>query len=282
MRETIEFRIPEEDAQQFLEPDVGKLLLPLIPPMIRQVLLPRTDPRVEFILELDREFKRRGSTFYTYWHIHRHYTRRELEGAELLQLFVGSPFEPTASECGTQYDEAAACPSCGSGAPQRNDLHLDVRRIPRKKDIATTIVGEAILSSRLVEALEAEGITGAEYRPVRHKTGKLVPEWRQLVITSAPVDLVPPTLVGGGPSNLDEEGKYRCPRGDLIGLNSLSELWVARASHDGSDWLHTRQFIGVRRGLLRPWPQHLISPRLYRLLKKLDVKRFEVEMAHWR
>jgi hypothetical protein len=280
MRETIEFRIHEEEAREFLEPDLGKLLSPL-PPLLRQVLLPRTDPRVEFILELDREFRRRGSSFFTYWHFHRHYTPRELERAELLLFGMGPAFEPTGSMCGTEYDEAAACPRCGSGAPQLNDLHLDVRRIPRNKDMATTIVGEAILSSRLVEALEAEGITGAQYRPVRHKTGKLAPEWRQLVITSAPVDIIPPTLVGGGPSNLDEEGRYRCPRGDLIGLNRLSELWVARAGHDGSDWVQTRQFIGARRGELRPWPEQLISPRLYRLLKKLDIKRFAIEVAHW-
>ncbi len=278
MRETIEFRIQEEDAREFLEPDLGKLLSPTL----RQVLLPRTDPRVEFILELNREFYRRGSVFFTAWAIYRHYTPRELESAELVQLYVGAPFEPVGRECGTEYDEATACPSCGSGPAQLNDLHLDVRRIPRKKDMATTIDGEAILSSRLVEALEAEGITGAEYRPVRHKGGAVSPEWRQLVITSAPVDLVPPTLVGGGPSDLDEEGKYRCPLGDLLGLNLLSQLWVARAGHDGSDWLRSRQFIGAAWGAVRPRRQRLISPRLYRLLKKLDARRFDIEVAHWR
>jgi hypothetical protein len=70
---------------------------------------------------------------------------------------------------------------------------LDVGRIPKKKDLAITIAGEIVVSARLVEALTKHGITGADYRPVRHKTGKAVEAWRQLVVTSRPVDIVPPT-----------------------------------------------------------------------------------------
>jgi hypothetical protein len=116
---------------------------------------------------------------------------------------------------------------------------------------------------------------------VRHKTGALAPEWRQLVITSRPVDLVPPTRAGKHPFDLDPHGEYRCPLGHTLGLHRLSELWMERASHDGSDFARTRQSFGARQGVLRPEPALLISQRLYRLLLELKVRPLHVEVAHW-
>jgi hypothetical protein len=277
MRETIEFRISEERAQMFLDPGLGESL----GGSVRKVVLPADDPRVKFIRDLDREFSKKGRAFFTYCHISRYYTRRELEAAEVLQLLIRPRFEPEGEECGTRYDDAAACPLCGAGAPQLTDLYLDVRRIPKKKDLAVTIAGEVVISARLVKVLREHGITGAEYRPVRHKSGAVRDEWRQLVVISTPVDIVPPTQIGAGPFDLDEPGFYRCPREHVAGLNRISELWLKRAGHDGSDWARTRQLIGTRRGVLRPQEQLLISPRLYRLLMDLKARRFDVEVAHW-
>lgn len=80
---------------------------------------------------------------------------------------------------------------------------------------------------------------------------------------------------------MDEQGSFRCPLGHVLGLNRLSELWVNRAEHESTDWVRTRQLIGTRRGVLRPEEQWPISPRLFRLLLELKIKRFEVEVAHW-
>jgi hypothetical protein len=277
MREMIEFRISEERVRMFLEPELGTQL----GDDVRKIVLPVEDARVKLIGDLDQEFSKRGRAFFTYWDIFRDYTRKELETAEVLQLLIRPTFEPPGEMCGTEYDEAAACSRCGAGAPQLTDLHLDVRRIPKKKDLAVTIAGEIVVSARLVEALHKHGITGADYRPVRHKTGKVAKEWRQLVVTSKPVDMVPPTRVGETPFDLDERGRHRCPLKHVVGLNRLSELWLKRAGHDGSDWVHTRQLIGARQGVLRPREQLLISPRLYRLLLELKAKRIEIEVAHW-
>lgn len=277
MREVIEFRIPEERAATFLEPGLGSSL----GGSVRKVVLPMEDPRVRLIGDLDREFDKRGQSFFYGWHISRSYTRKELETAELLQLIIGPFFEPTGEMCGTEYDESMACPHCGAKAVQRGDLRMDIRRIPKKKDLTITLAGESLISTRLVKHLKEHGITGAEYRPVRHTTGELIDEWRQLVVTSAPVEILPPTRVGGGPFDLDEQGRFRCPLKHVVGLHRLSELWVKRADHDGSDWVRTQQLIGTRRGELRPEEQLLISPRLYRLLMALKVKRFEIEVAHW-
>lgn len=261
----------------FLEPELGTWL----GDSVRKVVLPMEDPRVNFIGDLDREFSKRGKAFFFGWSILRHYTRRELAAAEVLQLLIRSIFEPPGEMCGTEYDDAAACPRCGAGAPQLTELHLDVRRIPKNKDLAVSIAGEIVLSARLVKAFQEHGITGAEYRPVRHKTGALSEGWYQLVIISQPVDIVLPTRMGRGPFDLDEGGRFRCPLKHVAGLNRLSELWVSRTGHDGSDWVRTRQFVGMRRGVLRPEEQLLISPRLYQLLVELKAKRFDVEVAHW-
>jgi hypothetical protein len=277
MRETIEFRISEERVKTFLEPGLGT---PIGYGTIK-VVLPIEDARVKLIGDLNREFSKKGRSFFTSWQVFRRYTRNELKAAGLLQLFITPTFEPPGEMCGTEYDETAACSRCGAGASQVTDLYLDVRRIPKKKDLAVTIAGEMVISTRLVEVFRKHHITGAEYRPVRHKTGAVVEEWRQLVVTSKAVDIVLPTRVGNNPFDLDEAGEHRCPRKHVVGLNRLSELWVKRAGHDGSDWVRTRQLIGVRRGVLRPEEQLLISPRLYRLLLELKAKRFEVEVAHW-
>jgi hypothetical protein len=60
----------------------------------------------------------------------------------------------------------------------------------------------------------------------------------------------------------------------------LSEAWLRREGHDGSDLVQTRQRIGARRGVLHPRSPLLLSPRLYRLLRELKVGRLVVEVAH--
>lgn len=276
MRETIEFRIPEVEAATHLEPTLGTRL----GDSVRRVVLPVSDGRVRLIGELDQEFRKRGRVFFTYCHIFRHYTKKELDSAKLLHLLV-TPVMTTCGELfGTEYDDASACPQCGSGAPQMTELRFDLRRISKNKELAQTLAGEVLISSRLVETFREHGITGAAFLPVRHKSGKEQQHWYQLSVTSTPVDIVPPTLVGDTPFDLDERGRFRCTQGHLLGLNRLSELWVARAGHDGSDIVRTRQHIGVRRGVLRPEQQLLISPRLYQLLREQKIRRFEVEVAH--
>jgi hypothetical protein len=149
MRELIEVRISEERAARFLEPGLGKRL----GETTRQVILPMEDPHVQLIGKLNREIYKRGGVFFTFWDIRRHYTSKELSSAELLHLLIRSTFEPPGELCGTRYDDTTACPYCGAGAPQETDLYLDVRRIPKKRDLAITIAGEVVVSTRLAEAL---------------------------------------------------------------------------------------------------------------------------------
>ena len=123
----------------------------------------------------------------------------------------------------------------------------------------------------------------AEYAVMRseknRRPSKPLPVWYQLVATSA-VEIRPPTLVGVNPFDDDTKGECRCPRGDTIGLNLLSELWVSEKDFNSCDIAYTKQYLGVRRGLLRPEPLLLISQRLWQVLEENAVKGLRVEVAH--
>ena len=172
MREYVEFRIPEEYASCFLEPHIGKGLgEKMLPPTVRAVEVAVDDPLYRRIGEIDRDHRAQGKgPFFFGWEIKRRYLRQELETAEIFHLFFTAIFEPAGEECGTVYDESTACPICGAGRTQVSDLILDLRKVPKGKDLACTIADdEWIVSQRLAELLLDGGMTGFELRPVRHK-----------------------------------------------------------------------------------------------------------------
>ncbi len=135
---------------------------------VRQVKLLATDPLFEEIGLLNTRLRAsEGRSLFTYWQIHRSYTAKELESADLLQMFITTAFEPAGEECGTKYNDARACGICGAGAEQTSDLFLDLRKVPRK-EIARTIADEWIVSQRLAEIFTAAKIRGIELHLVRH------------------------------------------------------------------------------------------------------------------
>ena len=286
MREIIDFRIPEHDAQEHLEPSIGVIL----GGSVRKVVVATDDPLFQRICEIDRDFQQRtdGHHFYLGWVPHRRYTRAELSAAEAFKLEIKRTFEPPGEVCGTVYDESTACELCGSGATQRSDLVLDPRSLARadKSNLAAakTIADEIVVSERFVHFLKSGGFKGAEFRPVmrRKKPSQAIIGWHQLYAAPCLVGIVPPTRIGVSPSDDDAKGEHRCPRGHTIGLNLISELWVSRGDFENCkcDIAFTRQHVGTRRGLLRPTPLLLISPRLWRALEASGLKGFGVEVAH--
>jgi hypothetical protein len=171
--------------------------------------------------------------------------------------------------------------TCGVGTKQLSDLFLDWNRIPKRKDISRTIAGEIVVSKRLAELFSSYEITGAEFRRVRrHPASSAESKDRFQLIVPAEVEIVPPTKAGSDPFDDDPKGEYRCPFGHVIGLNLLSEVSIRSATRGSADIVCTRQFIGVRRGLLRPERLFLISPKVWRLLESEKVKGCEVEVAY--
>lgn len=279
MRETCEFRVVEEFAPRLFEASEGKRL----GDSVRKIEIATDDPRFETIGRLQSETRAKTDRSFFYgWILRRRYSKAELEAATLFHLKVTSMFEPAGEECGTKYDETTACPRCGAGAKQSTPLYLPEKRIPKSKDVSRTIAGEIVVSRQVGELFARHGITGAELLPIRSKGASSVEskDWFQLIVQNSEAEVIAPTRVGIDPFDDDEKGECRCPLGDLIGLNLLSEVSIKSASRDDVDIISTRQFVGTRRGLLRPERIILVSPKLRRLIESEKLRGLEVEVAH--
>jgi hypothetical protein len=279
MEEICEFRIWEKYAARLFAPNEGKRLGSLT----RKVEMRVNDARFKAVGDLNASIQRHeNDLFFTYWNIRRHYRKEELEKAELFLLWNIATFEPAGEECGTQYAESVACPQCKAGARQATPLFLDWRRIPKGKDIARTIAGEIVVSRRLVELFEQHSIRGAEFWPIRQRPASSAEskDWFQLTVQSHAAQVVLPTKIGINPFDEDVAGEYRCPLGDLIGLARLSEVWISRASYTGLDIVASSQFVGTRRGLLRPERFLLASPKLQKVIETRKLKGYKIEVAY--
>lgn len=280
MKETCEFRVEESFANRLFQPSEGRRL----GDSVRQVEISTSDPRFEQIGVLQAQLRKdvREPFFYG-WEIKRKYTKREMDAAPLLRLRIVRAFEPAGEECGTVYDESKACPACGSGAEQVGSLVLRRSSIPRSADICRTIGGEVVVSSRLAEVFTSRGITGAQFLPIRfNRSSKAMggDDWMQMRVTNATTQLAPQTVFGVDPFDHDMKGAFRCSAGDLVGLNVLSEVYVHPNAVGGQDLALTSQFIGIRRGLLRPERIVLGSQALRRAVMEAKLRGFAFEIAH--
>ena len=285
MREQCEFRVDAEFADLLFRPDEGEIIGA---GLVKKVSLETGDPRFEEVGRLQRAIRAQdcGRALFFGWSYYRQYSREEIEAAEVFNLVISARFEPPGEACGTIYDDSTACPTCGGGGKQCSDLTLNVRAIPKTRDLASTIANEWIVSERLASLFQRERITGVELRPVRHYLGDEtgLRKWYQIVIVSPPVALSPRTRLGLDPFDEDIDGAYRCPiagAGHVAGLAILSEVHVNRSTWIAHDVVATQELVGTRRGLLRPYPTLLISRRLRKLLLTERVKKFDLEIAHF-
>ena len=278
MRETFEFRVPGDHAEQYLPPDCGK---DLGEGTVRKVMLDSRDPLVAEIARLEKQFIANGSAFFLGWNIFRHYSRLELESAELFAVQPNRVFEAAGEEYGTVYDDSKACPECGAGAVQTTPLFLHGGRIPRKVNFARTIAQEMVATSLVVDIFRENGLRGAEFEPVRlsNKRGIASKDHFQLNIVGPRVELdVTRTQLGS--QTFDESGYGRCSQGHVAGLARLSEVTVLRQSVPAADIMATKQMVGVRRGLLRPRPIVLLSPKAWKAIEAAKLGGLRIEVAH--
>jgi len=277
--ETCEFRVNEDFAPLLFKDDEGVRL----GTSVRKIVLRTDDPRYTKVGEMSRHVRQISNTFFfAGWKFHRTYTNKELAEAELFNVEFLKYFEPAGEEHGTPYDEKTACPVCGSGALQVGPLCLPPKRLPKGKDFACTIGGERIASWRVKQVFEREGVSGIRFAPVISlgKASRQNPDWFQFFIESATARIVVPTRLGNGPFDDDEKGMHRCPTGDQLGLNRLSEVTIERATRGISDFVCSEGFVGVRRGLLRPERLIFISQRVRHLIDSERLKGLSLEVAH--
>lgn len=276
MRETIELRIPEELAERHLSSSRGRRV-----GTERVLKLPPNDLLLQRIKQVDRKLRERGEgPLFASWDVRRRYARGELEEAELLHVLPKTVFEPAGEECGTVYRDSEACPECGAGGVQATPLFLDGRRVPQGADIAQTIADEIVVTRRVVELFTGSGLTGAELEPVRlsDEGGKPSSELFQLRVVGRPVELHASTRAGEDVFDRSQRGK--CSRGHVVGLNLLSEVTVQRGSLTGADVMVTRQLVGFKKGLLRPRPILLVSPKAWRVMERGGIAGLKIEVAH--
>jgi len=279
MRERIEVRIPEGRAREWLAPDDGKVLGEDFP--VRQVLAWDTDPVVERIRVAQRKFVAQGDSFFYGWKIFRTYSDQELAQAELFQLVPARQFEMAGEEYGTTYNEDAACSRCGVGAPRTGPLILDCRKLRNPKDLNISLAGELVVSARFATAFETARVSGVQFRPIIcARTREPADNVRELFVEQHNAHIVPPTAVGVAPLTDGVADKDRCPEGDVLGLNLLSEVYIASSSRGQADIFLTDEFIGARRGLLRPVRLILASPKVREIVRSEKLTGVAVEVAH--
>jgi hypothetical protein len=340
MREIYDFRIPEKLASRYLRTDEGTVL----GSTVRKVVVDADDPLFARIRAIHRTCRAKGESFALSWGCRRRYTTREMDSAELFWLRISAVFEPTGEDCGTVYRDGP-CAEWGTDREQLSDLVLDLRKIPKRKDIAESLASEMVVSQRLAELIADAGLTGLELRPVRHSAryqddsidlktlpsgrkllrqaaargyspdewaftiwlnrpeqrplldqataenvarkqvrglmrGKRLPVWYQLVVTSPPVTMVPPTQFGTHVFDDVPQPGYQSDECNLAGLNVMTEVSVARSEWDGSDFSHTRQYVGSRGGVVMPSRLLLVTQRVRQMFADQGVSGAIFERAH--
>jgi hypothetical protein len=280
MRETLHLRVEEKFAHLLFREGEGRRL----GSDIRLVQLSVDDPRFEQIGELQRQMRSsRNEPFFYGWELRREYQPSELASAQLLHMLISTTIDAVGELSGTVYDDTNTCPGCGAGAVQRGPLLIPQSKLPKRSDIARTHTDEIVLSPRMCELLRLHRFSGIRVEPVRSRTrrGLALTRWSQLIVSGTRVEIVAPTQAGIDPFDHDEAGAYRCPVADhLLGLNLLSELSVARLSVGTEDFSAGRQFVGDRRGVLRPWRPLFVRPRVRAAMTEAGVKGVDFEVAH--
>jgi hypothetical protein len=291
MKEILELRVHNDYAHLLFKENEGKH----VGNLVKVIEISTDDPRYNQIPIVSKQVKEKYDTgFYFGWQFKRLYSKKEIAEAELFHVKIKSVFEPTGEDCKTLYDETVACKICGANRKQITPLILKKGTIP-KKDIAKTIGGEVIVSERVVNAVKQRGLKGLVFSPVYFEKG--ISNYYQLTV-NIEVELSSKTITGDNPfeksSGSDggtyyicgyemksEPEVYICPKGDLIGLNLLSESYVLNSPPiKNVDFFASKQKIGVKRGLLRPEPIYLCSPAFRNMILEEKLSGFEFEIAH--
>lgn len=292
MREFLEIRVNEKYANLIFRPNEGNNLGP--PYLVRKIIIEKTDSRFNEIGRIQNELVKRssklhnilvGRTEYLFhgWKFIRKYTKSEISRAELFTLTSSTYFEPAGEECGTVYDESIACPKCGSGARQVGPLFMQVSKLPKGKDFATTIANEHLVSHRAVQLFKEYAVTGVEFGPVMTRTAKsekVSSSWYQIIIKGDRPIIDGSTISGNRPFDFDVKNEYRCQACDKFGLNILSEFYVKKDSKPFEDFSLARQYVGIRMGLLRPYRQILVLPKVREIIMNHGLKGAKFEVAH--
>jgi len=276
MKETVTLRINNDFAHLLFNANEGKNL----GASVKVVELSKDDPRYRQIPQIENQVKNEfDSNFFFGWEINRKYSKMELDSAELFYMKIRSTFEPSGEECGTIFDESMACKICGANRIQMSPLTLKQGSIP-KKDVSRTIAGEIVVSEMFTLAYKERRLKGVSFEPIYYTDERS--DYFQL-LSDELVELSYETIAGVNPFDLSKSNEneiYQCPLGHTIGLNILSEPYVRDTLEiKKSDFIASKQKIGVKRGLLRPMPINFCSQDFRRMVVEEKLSGFNFEIA---
>lgn len=275
MVEWLELRVLEQHADRVFEPHEGKRLSS---GLIRRVRIRTDDPRLERVEEWQRRLRERDDSFFLGWNYIRRYRAQDVENATAFRLCEFATFEPEGESCGTIYNDREAC-GCGVPRRQLGPLRLRGSSIPRGVHLARTIAGEVIISRSLLVQLESRGILDIPTEPVFSGSSELS-EWRQLLTSNGDLEIGADTEAGNGPFDRGIDWRYTCLGGCVRGLALLSELTLSGEGLNGRNIGFTRARFGVRRGVLVPEPEIVISPAFRSVLIAGFNRRCRLEVVH--
>lgn len=284
MKELLELRVDYKYAHLVFKEDEGVNLGDFMGYSVKVVKIDTSSAVFEKVGQVSKDIQKKyNDLFFGGWKYVRKYTTKEITDARLFQIDVRKYFEPTGEECGTKYDETYACPICGAGRKQVSPLRLKKGRFLNKRDLATTIGNEIVVSKRFVEVMKANDIKGITFGPVYIGQRKSE-DCFQLMVEGEKLELSEQTKFGVNPYDFSESSKtevFKCPKGDNLGLNILSEAYVKeKASLSTTDFFISRQTYGMKSGYLNPAHLLFCSPKLYHVIKDNGLKGFNFEVAH--
>jgi hypothetical protein len=191
-------------------------------------------------------------------------------------------YDPPAAFMGTRFDETRACPECGSGRIQIDQLVIP-EKVGRKAVVARSLGQEWIVARAVAQAATVERLRGVEFDDVYVIGGDGTPSqrWVQPLLTSTPVEVIPPTVAAN--DILDPRNEFRCSTGDPTHNQArevVSEVTVRAGSWDGSDVVRSVGLYGGLAGYLRPGPLVFVSQRGRAALQAAGTKGYRLEVCH--
>lgn len=226
----------------------------------------------DYYLQLTQELVRRGVEFSEYKT--EVYSKKEIETSELLRIipntYCGYPQpEMDDSYFEVSYDPNSVCPKCLQGGVQKNPFQMFKPKIGKSDIAGIHWVLELIITQRLKEIIEAEGLTGVEFWPVVNYRKKTEYEGLyQLFITNEMPPMSPEAEIVRAPDVRE------CECGKKGYVRKGVPVYSRESLVNIKDFNKTHEWLG---GGETTWQSKIVTKKVYDLFQQHKVRgvRFE-------
>lgn len=211
-----------------------------------------------------------------------HYTKYELDSAEILRLIPTRTLMVCGEECGTKYDYTHCCPECNSGRKLISNLKIYKSRLPKAVDWIRTYAGETIVTERLVNSFVDYNLEGMNCNKINTSDYYYPIIKEKLEISSRSTINVHPLFPELRAGFVSYDGtSLQCKKCNSFSGNVLGESFVVYSSSiEKNDLFISRQLFGVSRGYLYYEPLYFCSQKFRRMVETEKLKGIKFEVAH--